>query len=179
MASRSTSAFAPAQLHPSNGLTEGTTNIDNTTGSTQTLDIILGANSYAGKADEFAVSGTLLVSAGSPAVDLSGSFFVDGANVLNGTSTTIAGTDIRDFNSGSLTGPFSFAFNGFGADAVTGPYGMAEFLSLTLAPGASVAIEGSSMDAVPEPKTWALSLIGFGLLGAMGLRRARTARFAI
>ena len=59
-----------------------------------------------------------------------------------------------------------------------GPYGMAEKLVLTLQPGASVGVQGISMDAVvPEPKTWAMLIIGFGLMAALGYKRARSPRF--
>ena len=80
-------------------------------------------------------------------------------------------TDIGDFLSTLLTGPKSFSFNGSGVDAVTGPYGLAESLTLTLQPGAIVGVQNVSMDvsAIPEPSTWAMGIAGLsdclGLLG--------------
>jgi hypothetical protein len=157
-----------------NSLTGANINIDNTTGSTQTLNVIFGANGYLGSAADFALSGTVLTALGTS--DLMGSFFVDQANDLNGLSTSVAGTDIRNFDSGSLAGPQSFSFNGFGLDSVTGPYGMAERLTLTLAPGAEVAVQGAAMTAVPEPKTWAMLILGFGVMALMGARKVRKDR---
>ena len=66
-----------------------------------------------------------------------------------------------------LTGPKSFSFNGSGVDGVTGLYGMAESLTLTLQPGAVIGVQNVSMDAsaVPEPSTWVMMGGGFALLG--------------
>ena len=93
------------------------------------------------------------------------------------TSASSALELIGDFNSGVLTGPQSFSFNGFGFDPVSpGPYGMAERLDITLQPGATVFVQGVSMDAsaVPEPQTWALMATGFGLMGLMAYKRRKT-----
>jgi hypothetical protein len=160
-----------------NGLNEANINIDNTNKVAETLNIIVGANGYEPKGDEFKLSGTIITTGGS--AELQGSYFVDGLDTLNGQSTSVTGADIRNFDSLTLTGPDSFSFNGFGADSVLGPFGLAERLTLTLQPGAAVGVQGVAMIAVPEPKTWALSLIGFGLLGAMSFRRARQTRYAI
>jgi len=160
-----------------NGLNEANINIDNTNKVAETLNIIVGANNYLGHNDEFKLSGTIITTGGS--AELLGSYFVDGLDTLNGQSTSVVGTDIRNFDSLLLTGPDSFSFNGFGADNVVGPFGLAERLTLTLQPGASVGVQGVAMIGVPEPRTWALSLIGFGLLGAVGFKRARAQRYAI
>lgn len=168
-----TLSFANRTALP-NQLTEANINIDNTTTKTVTFNVLAGANGYLGSASEFRLSGTILASLGG--ADLKGSYFVDGLNGLNGLSTTASGLDIRDFDSFGLTGPQSFSFNGFGNDKVNGPYGMGELLRLTLAPGAAVAVESMSMTAVPEPRTWALLIIGFGAMALMGYRR--TSRYA-
>ena len=36
-------------------------------------------------------------------------------------------------------------------------------------------LDGVSMTSVPEPSTWAMMLVGFGLLGYASFRRRRTA----
>ena len=103
---------------------------------------------------------------------MSGSFLIDNDNLLNGTDEFAHGIDIKDFVSGALTGP-DRSFNGKGFDLATTPYGMTEVMDLTLAPGASVAVQGISMEAsaVPEPRTWAMMAIGFALMAGMGLKR--------
>ena len=160
-----------------NDLTEANINIDNTTGVSQTLRIIAGANGYLGPATGFSLTGAIGVTLGS--ADLTGDYFVDAANGLNGQGFSIAGLNIGGFDSLSLSGPHSFAFNGFGADLVNGPYGLAESLTLTLAPGASVFVQGVSMDAtnaIPEASTWAMGVLGFGLLGLVGFHKRKGER---
>lgn len=163
-----------------NDLTEGNIQIKNTDSATQTLKIIAGANGYLGPSDAFKLSGTIGATLGGS--DFAGEFFADNTNSLNGESLSVTGTSLNSFDSGGLLGPQSFSFNGFGVDAVTGPYGLAEELTLTLKPGATVFVQGLSMDAVntvPEPSTWAMMLGGFALIGFLGLRKRRAARFAV
>ena len=161
-----------------NGLDENNIVITNTDSTAQTLNIILGANGYPGPSDEFKLSGTINLSLG--AADLKGFYFVDGTDSLNGQVESVTGNQINSFDSTPLSGPQAFSFNGFGSDAVSGPYGMAEWLQLTLQPGAVIGVQSVSMEAaVPEPRTWVMGLVGFGLLAAIGFRRSRSARWAI
>jgi hypothetical protein len=164
------------RLTDPNGLNEANINIDNTNKVAETLNVIVGANGYEPKGGEFKLSGTIITTGGT--ADLKGSYFVDGLDTLNGQTTSVVGTDIRNFDSLVLSGPDSFSFNGFGTDNVIGPFGMAEVLTLTLQPGAAVGVQGVAMISVPEPKTWVMGGIGFALLGLLGLKRSRSARFA-
>lgn len=156
-----------------NRLSEGNINVDNTTSSVQTLKLIAGANGYLGINGLFNLTGTIGVISG--VSDLSGSFFADTANTLNGTNETVVGNLLNSFNSGALTGPFSFSKNETGFDLVHGPYGMAEELSLTLQPGAQIFVQGASMQAgaIPEPRTWALMGLGFAVMAFMGYKSRR------
>ena len=162
-----------------NQLTEGNILISNTDATAQTIKIIAGANGFTPGASEFKLTGTIGVISG--LADLGVQYAVDSANTLNGLNETLAGAVINSFDSGGLTGPFSFSKNLTGFDSVLGPYGMAEELTLTLQPGASIFVQGASMtaSAVPEPGTWAMLLAGFGLVGALGLRKRRVPRFAV
>ena len=175
------SVSAASRATDPNGLSEGNITITNTTNTVQVLHIVAGANGFAGPSSDFNLTGTIGVDSGS--ATLGGSFFADNANTLNGTAAGgVTGTDIGDFLSTLLTGPKSFSFNGSGVDAVTGPYGLAESLTLTLQPGAVVGVQNVSMDvsAIPEPSTWVMMGGGFALLGLLGLRkRNRTPRFAV
>lgn len=161
-----------------NQLTEGNILIKNTDATAQTLDIIAGANGYTPGASAFKLTGTIGVTTG--VADLAGSFFVDGADTLNGTATSVVGVGLNSFDSGSLTGPFSFSKNLTGFDTVGAPYGMAERLELTLQPGASIFVQGESMtaSAIPEPKTWVMAIAGFALLGFAGFK-SRKNRLAV
>ena len=156
------------RLTDPNGLNEANINIDNTNKVAETLNIIVGANGYLGHSDEFKLSGTIITTGGS--AELTGSYFVDGLDTLNGQTTSVVGADIRNFDSLLLTGPDSFSFNGFGAENVFGPFGLAERLTLTLQPGAAIGVQGVAMISVPEPKTWAMLVAGFAIMGLVGLR---------
>jgi hypothetical protein len=178
-----TTSGATRLTSPNNSLTESNLFISNTTGTVQTLDIIAGANGYGGPSNLFNASATVLIATGQ--AELTGSFFADAGNSLNGTNTgPVVGTQIGGvFDSGLLTGPFSFSSNSPGVPfSVLGPYGMAESLQLTLQPGAFVGVQSISMDAtnaVPEPSTWVMMGGGFALLAALGLRKRRLPRFAV
>jgi hypothetical protein len=169
---------------PNNGMTESNLFITNTTGTVQTLDILAGTNGFLGPNNAFNASATILIGTGQ--AELTGMFYVDPANTLNGVNTgPVVGTQIGGtFDSGLLTGPFSFSSNS--ADvlfSVIGPYGMAESLQLVMQPGAFIGVQSISMDAtnaVPEPSTWVMMGGGFALLALLGLRkRNRTPRFAV
>jgi hypothetical protein len=168
---------------PNNSLTESNLFVTNTTGTVQVLDIIAGANGYSGPNNAFNASATILTGTGQ--VELTGMFYVSTTDFLNGTNTgPITGTQIGGtFDSGLLTSPFSFSSNSGNVPfSVTGLYGMAESLQLTLQPGAFVGVQSISMDAtnaVPEPSTWVMMGGGFALLAALGLRKRRTPRFAV
>ena len=161
-----------------NQLTGGNINIDNTTANVETLHMIVGADGYAGPSAHFALTGGVVGTNG--ASDVTGSYFIDASNSLNGTSESITGVGINAFDSGPLTGVDSFAFNGVGFDLVGGAYGMAERLDLVLQPFSGVAVQGISIEstAVPEPATWAMMALGFGGLAFFGVKRARKDRLA-
>ena len=162
-----------------NGITENNVNIINTTSTVQVLRIIAGANGFLGATGGFGLSATILTALGTS--DLSGSFFADPTNSLNGQGFVVNGVTLGSFDSGVLNGPHSFSFNGFAPDILTNPYGMAESLTLTLQPGAIIGVQSISMDAVsqvPEPSTWAMGLAGFAFLAFFGMKKARTDRLA-
>jgi hypothetical protein len=165
-------------------MTESNLFITNTTGTVQVLDIIAGTNGFLGPDNLFNASATILIGTGS--AELTGQFFVSTTNTLNGTNTgPVIGTQIGGtFDSGLLTGPFAFSSNSPDVPfSVSGLYGMAEGLQLTLQPGAFVGVQSISMNAVngvPEPSTWVMMGGGFALLGLLGLRkRIKTPRFAV
>jgi hypothetical protein len=154
----------------------GIIDITNTAGIGQTLNMIVGANDFASFAWDFSFAGRFLASSG--VYDLQGSFFTDAFDSLNGLSTTVSvnGVDFSDFDTGIMTGPDAGSFSGSALNlGVSGYYGVAGRLSLFLSPGASLAIEGFSIEdqavteppAVPEPTTWAMFIVGFGMINLL------------
>lgn len=106
-------------------------------------------------------------------------FFADTLN-RQGAGNPIAtpGDLLFTVNGLATVNPQSFAgtrTDSFIADA---PFSMTETATFTLRNGGSITgFDSSAVSGVPEPKTWALLGIGFALMGLMGFRRQRTARF--
>ena len=158
-------------------MTESNLFITNLTGTIQVLDILAGTNGFFGPNNLFGASATILIGTGQ--ADLSGIFYADKLDTLNGVSTgPVIGTQIGSFDSGLLTGPFSYSDNGSAAV----PYrqwthygGMAEELQLTLKTlGPSSACSRSrwtpSRRRCTEAEgTWAMMGLGFAGLGVRRL----------
>ena len=164
-----------------NGITESNINLDNTTGSVQVLHIIAGANGFLGPSKEFGLSATILTALG--ASNLTGSFFADNTNSLNGESFGVTGNGHRRLSPESaFNGPRSFSFNGDGFDSVTGPLRAGGEPDPDLAGrGRRSAFNRSRWTpwAVPgTPHVGDAMAMGFGLLALLGVKRKRT-RFAV
>jgi hypothetical protein len=168
------SSFAKQTETFKSDLTTRVIDITNTADISQTFNMIVGANDFSGFAWDFSFAGRYLASLG--AYDLQGSFFTNSFDSLNGLSTTVTGDDFSDFDTGLMTGPNAGSFSGSAINwTVQGDYGVAERLSLFLSPGASVAIRGISIEdqavteppAIPEPTTWAMLILGFGMMALL------------
>ena len=80
----------------------------------------------------------------------------------------------------ALTDPDSFSGSKVAAFAAGGPFSMTEGAALALRSGGSVTGFNQSMQTgVPEPSTWAMLILGFAGLAWAGVRRGRSARFAL
>jgi hypothetical protein len=97
-----------------------------------------------------------------------------GANPLNTPGVlldTVFGTPV--------TNPDSFSGSKLSAFASNSPFSMTESASLNLIAGGSITgFNQSEQSAIPEPRTWALLLLGFGLMAFMGVRKRRSQRVA-
>lgn len=107
-----------------------------------------------------------------------GRFLVDNevtGITLNGHTITGSGGGFQDWtNFASLTGDFIGGVN-------TLQFSVLNLAQLTGNPtGLRVEFQQSNVNAVPEPATWGLMLVGFGLIGAAIRRRnvRTTVRFA-
>ena len=87
------------EVLPNNGMTESNLFITNLTGTIQVLDILAGTNGFFGPNNLFGASATVLIATGQ--ADLSGIFYADKLDTLNGVSTGPAtGTQIGSVDSG-------------------------------------------------------------------------------
>ena len=106
-------------------------------------------------------------------------FWADGANTQGANPNNTPGSLLETVTGTPLTDPDSFSGSNLAAFHSSDPFSMTEGASLALRGGASITGFNQSMTSgVPEPSTWAMLGLGFGLMALLGYRK-RTARFAI
>lgn len=108
-------------------------------------------------------------------------FWADPANVQGANPTNTPGTLLFSVSGTPTTNPDSFSGSHNSPFNALAPFSMTEGASLNLIAGGSITGFNESMtssSAIPEPRTWAMLALGFGLMGLMGFKRARTNRLA-
>ena len=162
-----------------NTLQLSSSNIENTTGAPLTVTLLASDTNFVSPVSFINNSGSLTFNANVGAPDSTLKFFADAGNVQGANPTNTPGTLLETVMGHALTDPDSFAgslVTPFAADA---PFSMTEGAALVLRADGSVTGFNQAMETgVPEPKTWAMVVIGFSLMALLGVRRRRT-RFAI
>ena len=80
----------------------------------------------------------------------------------------------------ALTDPDSFSGSKIAAFDASAPFSMTEGASLALrADGSVTGFNQSMTSGVPEPSAWAMLVLGFAGLAWAGVRRGKSARYAI
>lgn len=164
-----------------NTLSESNLTITNTSAARATLTFAAGDTGFAAPVGEISMSG-----AGTFEDSVTGfgslSFHADTANTQGAaTSTDTPGVLLFNPTLVITKNPQSFSGDDIRAAFVANsPFSMTEDFSVTLPAGGSVVGLESAMTAgaVPEPRTWAMMLLGFGMLAFVGARRARRERLA-
>lgn len=164
---------------PPDDLQLSSANIINETGAPITVGLVASDTNFLAPVKSITESGSLTFNSAVGSGPSTLSFFADPANVQGANPTNTPGIALLSTSGTPATNPDSFSgttTTGFIADS---PFSMTESASLNLIGGASVTGFDQSMQAiVPEPSTWAMMAIGFGLLGFLGVRKSRQARFA-
>jgi hypothetical protein len=167
------STFAPNELQLSSS------NIENLSGAPITVTLVAGDTGFAAPVTFIRDSGSLTFNnaVGSSASTLS--FFADAADAQGANPLNAPGTLLESVSGTPTTNPDSFAGSNLAAFTALSPFSMTEAASLNLTTGGSITGFNQSMESgVPEPKTWAMLVLGFGLMGLYGARKRRTARLA-
>jgi hypothetical protein len=167
------SAFAPNELQLSSS------NIANLSGAPITISLVAGDTNFAAPVTFIRDSGSLTfnnaVGSGTSAL----SFFADNTNTQGANPTNTPGTLLETVTGTPTTNPDSFAGSNIAVFDASSPFSMTESASLALTTGGSITGFNQSMESgVPEPSTWAMMFVGFGILGFFGIHKSRQSRFA-
>lgn len=172
--------FAASTSHP-NELSVSNLTITNLSGTSQTLDMAVGDTGFLSPAAFIRSSASLTFTndtGGSGVL----SFFADKADTQPAvTASDLPGSLLFSTMETVSASPDSFSGTKDSPFLASGAFSMAEGAALTLGPGASVTGFNEAMQSgIPEPKTWAMLVLGFGIMSLMaGFKRKREARFAI
>ena len=150
------------------------TSLIQNTGAAGHLGIVVGDTNFIGPVEAVTESASLTFNnaVGSGASTLH--FFADPANGQPaGVTLSTPGTELFTATGIPTSDPDSFSGTHLSPFSATGLFSMTESANLALKAGGSVTGFNESMQtaAIPEPSTWAMLAIGFGLLGFVGLRR--------
>lgn len=154
-------------------------NILNESGAPITIGLVAGDTNFVGPVSFIEESGSLTFNSAVGSGPSSLSFFADAANGQGANPLNTPGTNLDTVTGTPVTNPDSFAGTKFSAFSASGPFSMTESASLALTTGGSITGFNQSMTSgVPEPRTWAMMLLGFGLMGVFGYKK-RSQRYAI
>jgi hypothetical protein len=173
-------SLAQSTFGAHNVLQLSSANIDNFGGTAGTLSFFASDTNFVPPAGNIEESGSLTFNNNVGAGPSSVSFFADPLNRQGANPLNTPGILLDSFSGTPVTNPDSFSGTHLSGFASSRPFSMTESASLNLIAGGSVTGFDQSMtsSAIPEPRTWALMAVGFGLLGLMGVKRARRDRLA-
>ena len=163
-----------------NELQLSSSNIENTTGAPLTVTLLASDTGFDSPVRFIENSGSLTFNSNVGAPDSTLSFFADTLNRQGANPTNTPGSLLESVSGAAATDPDSFSGSRLAAFDANAPFSMTEGAALVLRSDGSVTGFSQSMQSgVPEPSTWAMLIIGFAGLAWAGLRRAKSARFAL
>jgi hypothetical protein len=163
-----------------NELQLSSSNIENLSGAPITIRLVAGDTGFAPPASFIRDSGSLTFNSAVGSGPSSLSFFADPLNAQGANPLNTPGSLLETVTGTPTTDPDSFAGSNLAAFSALAPFSMTESASLALTTGGSITGFNQAMETVvPEPRTWAMLVLGFGLMGLFSFRRARKDRFAI
>ena len=172
--------LAQSSFGAHNSLQLSSSNIENLTGTPLTVTLLASDTGFAAPVSFINNSGSLTFNANVGAPDSTLKFWADITNTQGANPTNTPGVLLESVSGHALTDPDSFSGSKVAPFDASGPFSMTEGASLVLRSSGSVTGFNQSMTSgVPEPSTWAMMAIGFGLIGLAGMRKARSPRLAI
>jgi hypothetical protein len=163
-----------------NVLQLSSSNIVNNSGAPITIGLVASDTNFVPPVHAILESGSLTFNdaVGSGASSLS--FFADVTNTQGANPLNTPGTLLDTVSGTPTTNPDSFAGSLLSPFTANGPFSLTESASLSLIAGGSITgfNQSEQSSAIPEPSTWAMALLGFGLMGFAAMRKRRAHRVA-
>jgi hypothetical protein len=171
-------ALAQSAFGAINQLQLSSSNIVNNGSTPVTVTLLASDTDFVGPVHAINNSGSLTFNQNIGAPDSTLKFWADAANLQGANPLNTPGTLLESVSGHAVTDPDSFAGSKIAAFDAAGPYSMTEGAALILRSGGSITGFNQAMEstAIPEPKTWAMLGLGFGLMAFLGARRGRKNR---
>ena len=163
-----------------NTLQLSSSNILNETSAPITVSLLASDTNFIAPVSFINNSGSLTFNANIPdATDSTLAFWADPFNTQGADPLNTPGSLLELVSGHATSDPDSFAGSRLSAFSAGGPFSMTEGASLALRAGGSVTgFDQSMTTGVPEPKTWAMLGIGFGLMALLSAKKVRKDRLA-
>ena len=163
-----------------NELQLSSSNIENTLGVPITVTLLASDTGFDSPVRFVNNSASLTFNSNVGAADSTLKFWADATNTQGANPSNTPGTLLETVSGHAVTDPDSFSGSRIAPFDANAPFSMTEGASLVLRSDGSVTGFNQSMQTgVPEPSTWAMLIIGFAGLAWAGLRRGKSARFAL
>ena len=157
-------ALTQSQFGKPDELQLSTSNIENLTAAPITVTLTASDTGFTAPIHAINNSASLTFNSNVGASDSTLTFFADTLDGQGAPGTP--GTLLESVSGHALTDPDSFSGSRIAAFDATSPFSMTESASLVLRADGSITGFNQSMEstAIPEPSTWAMLAIGFGLM---------------
>jgi hypothetical protein len=173
--------LAQAVFGNPNTLQLSSSNIVNTTGAPIAISLVASDTSFISPIRNIRESASLTFNNAAGSNPSSLSFFADTANTQGANPTNTPGTLLDTVTGTPTANPDSFSGSLLSPFNANAPFSMTESSSLSLIAGGSITGFNQSMQSVvvPEPRTWAMLAIGFGLMSFVAFRQKRQPRLML
>ena len=163
-----------------NELQLSSSNIENLTGAPLVVTLLASDTGFDSPVRFIENSGSLTFNSNVGAPDSTLQFFADTLNRQGANPTNTPGSLLESVSGAAATDPDSFSGSLISPFDANAPFSMTEGAALALrADGSVTGFNQAMQSGVPEPSTWAMLIIGFAGLAWAGLRRGKSARFAL